>query len=68
MEDEFAGSGIVFSNTPCQALFPSSGSALPGAFLQGGKQQANKNVVPVNELVDAPGITRGTPARLRKAG
>ena len=39
-----------------------------GAFLQGREQQADRYVVPVNELADALGITRGKPARLRKAG
>ena len=39
-----------------------------GAFLQGREQQGDKCVVPVNELADAVGITRGKPARLRKAG
>ena len=38
-----------------------------GAFLQGHGQQADRYVVPVNELADALGITRGKPARLRKA-
>ena len=31
-------------------------------------KQADRYVVPVNELADALGITRGNPARLRKAG
>ena len=39
-----------------------------GASLQGREQQADRYVVPVNELADASGITRGKPARLRKAG
>ena len=39
-----------------------------GAFLQGREQDANRYVVPVNELADALGIHRGSPARLRKAG
>ena len=39
-----------------------------GAFLQGREQQAYRYVVPVNELPDTLGITKGKPARLRKAG
>ena len=39
-----------------------------GAFLQGREQQADRYVVPVNELADALGITRGKPERLRKHG
>ena len=39
-----------------------------GAFLQGRERQANRYVVPVNELADALGITRRKPARLRKTG
>ena len=39
-----------------------------GAFLQGREQQTERSVAPVNELPDAVGITRGKPARLRKAG
>ena len=39
-----------------------------GAFLQGREQEADRYVVPVNELADALGITRGKPTRLRKAG
>ena len=41
---------------------------MTGAFLQGREQQADRCVVPVNELADALGIIRGKPARLRKAG
>ena len=33
-----------------------------GAFLQGREQQADRYVVPVNELADALGITIGKPA------
>ena len=39
-----------------------------GAFLQGREQDANRCVIPVDELADALGIHRGSPARLRKAG
>ena len=39
-----------------------------GAFLQGREQQADRYVVPVNELADALGITGGKPARMRKDG
>ena len=39
-----------------------------GVFLQGREQHADRYVVPVDELADALGITRGKPARLRKAG
>ena len=38
------------------------------SVLQGREQQADRYVVPVNELADAVGITRGRPARLRTAG
>ena len=38
-----------------------------GAFLQGHEKQADRYVVPVDELADALGITRGKQARLRKA-
>ena len=38
------------------------------AFLQGRELKADRYVVPVNELADALGITRGKPARLLKAG
>ena len=41
---------------------------MSGAFLQGREQQADRNVVPESELADALRITRGKPARLRKAG
>ena len=39
-----------------------------GAFLQGRSQDVDRYVVPVDELADALGIHRGSPARLRKAG
>ena len=38
-----------------------------GAFLQGHEKQADRYVIPVDELADALGITRGKQARLRKA-
>ena len=41
---------------------------LSEAFLQGREQQADRYVVPANELADALGNTRGKTARLRKAG
>ena len=41
---------------------------MSGTFLQGRVQQADKYVVPVSELADALGITRGKPAGLRKSG
>ena len=40
---------------------------MSGAFLQGHEKQADRYVVPVDELADALGITRGQQARLRKA-
>ena len=40
---------------------------MSGTFLQGHEKQADRYVVPVDELADALGITRGKQARLRKA-
>ena len=39
-----------------------------GAFLPVREQQADRYEAPVNEVADGLGITRGKPARLRKAG
>ena len=41
-------------------------AGVSGASFQGREQQADRNVVPVNELADALRTTRRKPARLRK--
>ena len=51
-----------------QNIFELKMAGVSGAFLQVREQQADKYVVRVNEPADALGITRGTTARLRKAG
>ena len=77
LDDESLESGNANTNTSCQALCPACGSTsrfelkeadVSGASLQRREKQADRYVVPVNELADALGITRGEIARLRKAG
>ena len=54
--------------TPARRGFELKKADVSGAFLQGREQQADRYVVPVSELADAFGTTRGNTARLRKAG